>query len=765
MCHEALREQDMASAKPRMATAAATRAAAVASSAAGVGADRDGLLQVSDGGLHCSCSAESAWAGARAAVGVAGGSGGVSYYEATVVTDGLCRVGWSTLSARLDLGKDACGYGFGGTGKKSNNNTFEVYGGAFGKGDVIGCLLDRRKRTVSYTKNGKSLGVAYTLSNALDKHALFPAICLKKCDVRLNLGQDVKAAPLGRVPEGATPTAFTPPEHAVSNSAEADEGEADDAGGGGRAPLALILEPARDLCEQVHECIVRFSHFFSEPRLQACLLVGGVDGNSQAKQLRSGVDIVSGTVGRVTDLVKSGKLSLSRVQFFVLDEADRLLDTGNQESILSLYAKLPKLSPVGSRLQTLLFSATLHTPEVRSLAERITQHPTIVDLKGKEHVPQTVHHVVVSIDPQGDPLSADGSTSVPTDGVHAHDNFAHGNKSDEALSEAVKRLKPLALLRIVERLKMVQCLVFCRTNLDCDNLEAFLQSAGGGKGFRGKAKKGVENKFSCVVLAGMRSMEERRRNLAAFKEGGVRFMICTDVAARGLDIKELPCVVNMTLPDKEEDYVHRVGRVGRADVMGFAVSLVASKHKEKVWYYDKRKWPDPKKLSTKLASNGGCCIWYDEPALLTAVQKRLGSQIETLDAFLERTPGGIAGLSATLGQAKDGGLNAATTEHLSVLAPSVAQLAALEVSAQQSFLLGIMHTANGGALPTAAPTIPVITHPATPKAGVSPASAHSASTLPVDGSQGDGDSPASGQSGSGGGARGSGKHRRHRGRG
>ena len=96
---------------------------------------------------------------------------------------------------------------------------------------------------------------------------------------------------------------------------------------------------------------------------------------------------------------------------------------------------------------------------------------------------------------------------------------------------------------------MSQCLVFCRTNLDCDHLERFLNTKGGGA-FRGKKEKGMENPYSCVVLAGMRSMDERRRNLQAFKDGDVRFMICTDVAARGLDIKELPFVINVTLPDK-----------------------------------------------------------------------------------------------------------------------------------------------------------------------------------------------------------------------
>ena len=92
---------------------------------------------------------------------------------------------------------------------------------------------------------------------------------------------------------------------------------------------------------------------------------------------------------------------------------------------------------------------------------------------------------------------------------------------------------------------------------------------------------GVENAYSCVVLGGARSMEERRRNLQAFKDGDVRFLICTDVAARGIDIQGLPFVINMTLPDQSEDYIHRVGRVGRADHMGLAISIVSGERRDR----------------------------------------------------------------------------------------------------------------------------------------------------------------------------------------
>ena len=758
ICHEALHEQQLLASKPKGAAIAKARAAAAAAaavSAHGISNDRDGLLNVSVDGLECSCSAGNAWAGGRAGVGVTGGR---YYFEMTQLTDGIGRVGWSTLSAKLALGTDAFGFGFGGTGKKSHHGKFEDYGdGGYGRDDVIGCLLDRESNTISYFKNRQPLGEAFRIPNGLVKHALFPAVCLKGCGVKL----DMNAAPPPAAGDSALPLSGMLASHRVSNSEGASASSftmaADPPAADGRPPLALILEPARDLCEQVHECVVDFGRFFTEPRLSAALLVGGIDGNAQLKHLKQGVDIVSGTPGRVEDLVKSGKLSLAEVQFFVLDEADRLLDTGNLETILRLHAKLPKVGRTGGRLQTLLFSATLHTPEVRALAERITTHPTLVDLKGKEHVPETVHHVVVHVDPEADQSWAsgprDGLPRPTTDDVHKHDKVGGGVTTQEHWSEGVKRLKPLMLLRIIERLKMSQCLIFCRTNLDCDNLEAFLNAAGGGKAYRGKAEKGAENPFSCVVLAGQRSMDERRRNLAAFKEGDVRFMVCTDVAARGLDIKELPCVINMTLPDKEEDYVHRIGRVGRAEAMGLAVSLVSNKHKEKVWFYDRRKW-EGKTLSTKLASQGGCCIWYDEPALFASVQRRLGSTIETLDGFLERVPGGVAALNNTLGQAKDGGHNAATADHLRELAPQISELAALEVKAQQSFILGIMpHLASSsaGLTPSKRPK---------DREAVERLEDNGGETA-IDTSE----SPESKKGTSPSGARGSGKHRRHRGRG
>lgn len=210
-----------------------------------------------------------------------------------------------------------------------------------------------------------------------------------------------------------------------------------------------------------------------------------------------------------------------------------------------------------------------------------------------------MHHVVVPIDPRSNKTWAQIEKGIKTDGVHAQDRpLGPKHRSKESISEGLKRLKPLVLKKILDKLKMEQCILFCRTNLDCTNLESFLTHCGGGRKFRADSLGGKENPYSCAVLAGSKSMKERRENLAAFKNGAVRFLICTDVAARGIDIKGLPYIVNMTLPDIVENYIHRIGRVGRAGSLGLAISLVAAKDcVEKVWYYDKRKWKG-KKLST-----------------------------------------------------------------------------------------------------------------------------------------------------------------------
>lgn len=210
-----------------------------------------------------------------------------------------------------------------------------------------------------------------------------------------------------------------------------------------------------------------------------------------------------------------------------MDEADALLKQGYTDLIDRLHRQIPKITSDGRRLQMVVCSATLHAFEVKKMADRLMHFPTWIDLKGEDAVPETVHHVVCMIDPQKDQSWSNLRQKIRTDGVHDHDNIHPNNHTPETYSEAVKILKAEYCIRAIEEHNMDRAIIFCRTKLDCDNLEKYLRQRGG-------------QRYSCVCLHGDRKPQERKQNLEMFKNGQVKFLICTDVAARGLDITGLP---------------------------------------------------------------------------------------------------------------------------------------------------------------------------------------------------------------------------------
>ncbi|MCZ2104899.1 MAG: DEAD/DEAH box helicase [Comamonadaceae bacterium] len=246
--------------------------------------------------------------------------------------------------------------------------------------------------------------------------------------------------------------------------------------------------------------------------VQSTVVFGGVGMNPQIDSIRRGVDILVATPGRLLDLVQQGFIDLSTVETLVLDEADRMLDMGFIHDVKKILALLPRDK------QSLLFSATF-SDEIRELANGLLKNPQSIQVTPRNTTVQRIHQV---IHPVG------------------------------------RSKKKQALLHIIQQQAWSQVLIFTRTKFGANNVAEFLD------------KNGVH----AMALHGNKSQTARTHALEGFKNGEIRALVATDIAARGIDIDDLPHVVNYEIPNVPEDYVHRIGRTGRAGREGHAVSLV-----------------------------------------------------------------------------------------------------------------------------------------------------------------------------------------------
>lgn len=251
--------------------------------------------------------------------------------------------------------------------------------------------------------------------------------------------------------------------------------------------------------------------------IKSAVIFGGVNQNPQVNALRQGVDILIATPGRLLDLHNQKLLKLDKIEILVLDEADRMLDMGFLRDIKKIMALMP------SKRQNLLFSATF-SKEIKTLANDILNHPVLVEATPEnttvEKINQQVYHV------------------------------NKGEKSD-------------VLVKLISEGNWEQALVFTRTKHGANKL----------------TKKLISSNISALAIHGNKSQGARTKALEGFKKGAIRVLVATDIAARGLDIPLLPHVVNFELPNISEDYVHRIGRTGRAGASGIAISLVSADEK------------------------------------------------------------------------------------------------------------------------------------------------------------------------------------------
>ena len=275
-----------------------------------------------------------------------------------------------------------------------------------------------------------------------------------------------------------------------------------------RGISALVLTPTRELAIQIEESIRAYGRFL---HLKHTVVYGGVSQVNQVKAIRSGVDILVATPGRLLDLLSQGLVSFRHLNFLVLDEADRMLDNGFIHDIKRIITKLP------ARKQTLLFSATMPLP-IRQLADRIMNNPVSVEVTP---VSSTVE------------------------------------KSQQSVYHVDKAVKPQLLVNILQDPNIKNILVFTQMKHSADKLCKFLNRSG----------------ISSAAIHGNKTQSQRVKSLTSFKNRSTRVLVATDIAARGIDIDELSHVLNYDLPNVPETYVHRIGRTGRAGAEGTALSF------------------------------------------------------------------------------------------------------------------------------------------------------------------------------------------------
>ncbi|MDO8926218.1 MAG: DEAD/DEAH box helicase [Sideroxyarcus sp.] len=273
---------------------------------------------------------------------------------------------------------------------------------------------------------------------------------------------------------------------------------------------ALILVPTRELAVQVEESVKAYA---KHTHLRSLVVYGGVDIKTQTPHLKTGVEILVATPGRLLDHIEQKTVLLNQVQVLVLDEADRMLDMGFMPALKRILALLPR------QRQSLMFSATFSN-EIKKLSEDFMNYPTLIEVARSNASAENITQKVYLVE--------------QTD---KHQLLAQLLRGDDAK----------------------QVIVFTKTKLTASRLAKQLQREG----------------VSADAIHGDKTQLERMQALDAFKQGKVAVLIATDVAARGLDIDHLPMVINYEIPHAAEDYVHRIGRTGRAGASGTAISLVS----------------------------------------------------------------------------------------------------------------------------------------------------------------------------------------------
>jgi ATP-dependent RNA helicase RhlE len=277
---------------------------------------------------------------------------------------------------------------------------------------------------------------------------------------------------------------------------------------GPRKIKALVVSPTRELAIQIGQSFKAYGRYTD---VRGTIIFGGVKQGRQVEALKRGVDVLVATPGRLLDLMGQGYISLEDIEYFVLDEADRMLDMGFIHDIRKLIAKLPR------QRQSLFFSATM-PPNIIDLSRQILGNPEKVMVQPEQTTAERVDQAVYFVD---------------------------------------KKNKPQLLVHLLEKEVVESALVFSRTKHGANKIVKLLDRAG----------------IQALAIHGNKSQTARQKALNSFKSGDTNVLVATDIAARGIDVSELSHVINYDLPNIPETYVHRIGRTGRAGASGVALSF------------------------------------------------------------------------------------------------------------------------------------------------------------------------------------------------
>ena len=331
-----------------------------------------------------------------------------------------------------------------------------------------------------------------------------------------------------------------------------------------RDPRALILAPTRELAIQINESIRKYGQYIA---VKHTVVFGGVKQGPQIKSLSRGMDVIVATPGRLLDLINQGVCSLSKIQFFVLDEADRMLDMGFIRDVEKVIKLLPK------QRQTLFFSATM--PEsVIKFSETMLKSPVKVKVKSTVTPVERISQSVIVIEPQD---------------------------------------KVLQLITLLKEKVFDSVIVFTRTKHKANRICQKLINVG----------------IQTEAIHSNKSQAARQRALNAFKDGDIKVLIATDIAARGIDIESISHIVNFDIPSTPEDYVHRIGRTARAGASGIAITFCEPSERLKLFRIEKLINLKLEVVKSYLLNPENLIGYNEEISNISKVKKQNFNQIES----------------------------------------------------------------------------------------------------------------------------------------